>query len=330
MTRIGVIGAGAWGSVVANILADNGHDVCLWCYKESIAQTIANHQTHHRLPGIQLSKQITTTTQLSDGYDVDLLVLGLSSSQLIAYENDIDWGQINAPILVLAKGIIEPQWFISDWLKQKFSGEIAVLSGPNLALEIAKRKPSASVVAATNPLVASDIQALLSNHYFRVYTSNDVRGVQCGGIFKNVFAIAAGCIDGLALGDNAKSALITRGMVELKRLFSFFGAKESTVWGLSGLGDLIATCSSRHSRNWQLGYTVVTNPDRDTWESVNRGQTEGLRTIRLMSDMLVNESLNLPIIRSVGRLFLTDQVSPQEIIQDLMERGLKSEFDQLV
>lgn len=330
MTTIGVIGAGAWGSVVANILADNGHDVCLWCYKESIAQNIANHQTHHRLPGIQLSKNITTTTHLSDCYDVDLLVLGLSSSQLIAYENDIDWAQINAPILFLAKGIIEPQWFISDWLKQKFSGDIAVLSGPNLALEIANRKPSASVVAATNPLVASDIQALLSNHYFRVYTSNDIRGLQCGGIFKNVFAIAAGCIDGLELGDNAKSALITRGMVELKRLFSFFGAEDSTVWGLSGLGDLIATCSSKQSRNWQLGYTVVTNPNRNEWESSNRGQTEGLRTIRLMSDMLVDESLNLPIIMSVARLFLTEQISPQEIIQDLMERGLKSEFDQLI
>ena len=330
MTSVGVIGAGAWGTVIANIMADNGHDVTLWCYKDDIAQAIANLQTHHRLPGVNLSEKLKTTTKFSDCYDVDLLVLGLSSSQLIDYQHDIEWHKISCPILFLAKGIIEPRWFISDWLETCFSGEIAVLSGPNLALEIAQKKPSASVVASQSSDLAVMAQGVLSNQYFRVYTSKDIRGVQCGGIFKNVFAIAAGCIDGLNLGDNAKSALITRGMVELQRLFSYFGAEDATLLGLSGLGDLIATCSSKQSRNWQLGHAVVTNPNRNEWEKSSRGQTEGVRTIRLMSKMMLDESLNLPIMMSVGRLFEDVNVSPQEIIQELMERGLKSEFDQSV
>ena len=157
-------------------------------------------------------------------------------------------------MIFLAIGIIEPHWFISDWLAEHFDGRIGVLSGPNLALEIAQKKPAASVIASTDDSLNALVQQLLSNHYFRVYTSRDIRGVQCGGIFKNVFAIAAGCIDGLQLGDNAKSALITRGLVELQRLFSFFEADSSTLLGLSGLGDLIATCSSKQSRNWQLGF----------------------------------------------------------------------------
>ena len=330
MTTVGVIGAGAWGTVIANMFAENGHDVRLWCYKESIAHQIAHNKRHHRLPEVVLSSELTTTTQLSDCYDADVVILGLSSSQLTAYDKVIEWKKIQSPILFLAKGIIEPEWFISDWLEQRFLGDIAVLSGPNLALEIAQKKPSASVVASKNSTVAFYIQDLLSNHYFRVYTSNDIRGVQCGGIFKNVFAIAAGCIDGLKLGDNAKAALITRGMMELKRISSFFGADDSTIWGLSGLGDLIATCGSKQSRNWQLGNEVVTNPNRTEWESDVRGQTEGIRTIRLLLKRMMNESLNLPIMMSVGRLFQDQNASPQKIIQDLMERGLKSEFDQSI
>ena len=130
-------------------------------------------------------------------------------------------------------------------------------------------------MASTNPSVAQSVQSLLSNGYFRAYTSSDVRGVECGGIFKNVFAIAAGCIDGLNLGQNAKAALITRGLVELQRLIAHFSGDSATIFGLSGLGDLLVTCSSNQSRNWQLGHTIVTSSNRDEWFSMDRGQTEG-------------------------------------------------------
>ncbi len=327
MSSIAIIGAGAWGTVVANILAENGHQVLLWCYKDHIADGIEHRRQHHRLPGVFLSERIQVTTHMSDCYAHDLVILGLASTQLKQYEQTVDWALITCPVVFLAKGIIEPDWFISDWLNHHVSTSIAVLSGPNLALEIGLKKPAASVLASKDNQLALFVQQLLSNAYFRVYTSQDIRGVECGGIFKNVFAIAAGCIDGLQLGDNAKSALITRGLIELERLFEFFGAEKETLLGLSGLGDLIATSSSQKSRNWQLGYDVVTNPNRSQWELSNRGQTEGVRTIKLMQKMFVEESLNLPIMMSVGRLFDDNSVSPQQIIQELMERGLKSEFD---
>tara|TARA_A100001015_G_C14379987_1_gene477616 strand:- start:7 stop:462 length:456 start_codon:yes stop_codon:yes gene_type:complete len=149
-------------------------------------------------------------------------------------------------------------------------------------------------------------------------------GVQCGGIFKNVLAIAAGSLDALQLGDNAKAALITRGVVELQRVAQFFGANPDTIMGLSGLGDLMATCSSTQSRNWQLGHAMVTDPTG--WECHDRGQTEGMRTIQLFYDHIVANDLNVPIMMSVGRLFRDPSASPQGMLADLMKRGLKSEF----
>ncbi|MEK9727092.1 MAG: NAD(P)H-dependent glycerol-3-phosphate dehydrogenase [Candidatus Margulisiibacteriota bacterium] len=329
MTAISVIGAGAWGTTIANILAGNGHDVTLWCYKESLAKSIHTEAKHHRLPGVKLDPNIKTTTHFDDCYASDFVVLGFSSKQLIEYEHQLVWQKMTK-IALIAKGVIEPNLFISDWIASRFSGEVALISGPNLALEIAQKKPAATVVASTHHEFAQQIQKCLSNSYFRVYTSTDLRGVECGGIFKNIFAIAAGCLDALDYGQNAKAALITRGLLELERLFAFFGASRSTLMGLSGLGDLIATCSSSQSRNWQLGYEVIQNPNRNEWEKSNRGETEGVRTIRLIHSKIIEESLDLPIILSIGRLFFEHDVSPKKIIQDLMERGLKSEFDQLI
>ena len=329
MTSIAVIGAGAWGTTIANILADNGVEVLLWCYKQELADSIATTNTHHRLPGVVLNKNLKVTTQFSDCYSYDVIILGLSSKQLIMYQDDLDWAKMSA-VATLAKGLIEPDIFISKWLKVRFNGDVAVISGPNLALEIANKKPAATVVASENSALATTLQTCLSNDYFRAYTSTDVRGVECGGLFKNVFAIAAGALDALSFGENAKAALITRGLVELGRLFDYFGADKTTLMGLSGLGDLIATCSSNKSRNWQLGYEVINSQNRNDWLHSNRGETEGLRTIQLFYKKVVEESLDLPIISAIGRLFFEGDSSPKQIIQELMERGLKSEFDQPV
>jgi glycerol-3-phosphate dehydrogenase (NAD(P)+) len=329
MTSVAIIGAGAWGTTIANILADNGVNVGLWCYKKELADSIEKDQLHHRLPGVQLNKTINVTTSFSDCYSYDVIILGLSSKQLIMYQNELDWDRM-ASIAILAKGLIEPDIFISSWIKKRFNGDVAVISGPNLALEIAIKKPAATVIASENRDFSLLLQRLLSNSYFRAYTSTDVRGVECGGLFKNIFAIAAGCLDALDYGENAKAALITRGIVELRRLFDHFGADSSTLMGLSGLGDLIATCSSNRSRNWQLGYDIITLKNRSAWETSNRGETEGLRTIQAFHSIMIEESLDLPIIASIGRLFFEDDASPEQIIQDLMERGLKSEFDQRI
>ena len=278
------------------------------------------------MPDVELNSRIQPTTDLSKCYDHEFVVLGLSSQQLIMMKDELQWDKMKT-IVTLAKGIVEPEIFISDWISKFYMGNIVVLSGPNLALEIAQKKPAATVVACKRYDVAEHIQSALSNQYFRVYTSTDVRGVECGGIFKNVFAIAAGCLDGLNFGDNAKSALITRGLVELKRLFHYYGAQDDTLMGLSGLGDLIATCSSSKSRNWQLGYEVVTNDEQSSWKTSNRGETEGLRTIQIFYQKMIEASLDLPIMNAIGRLFFEEHASPKKIIHELMERGLKSEFD---
>ena len=161
----------------------------MWCYSTDRCNELASGR-HHRLPGIALNSTIQPTTQLSDCYDVDFIVLGLSSQQLVDMQDQINWSAFSK-LVILAKGIIEPHMFISDWLADIYEGDLAVLSGPNLALEIAQKKPAATVVASKNNDLALLIQQALSNHYFRVYTSADVRGVECGGIFKNVYAIAA-------------------------------------------------------------------------------------------------------------------------------------------
>ncbi len=324
MAKVGVIGAGAWGTVVANVLAENGHQVRLWCYADTIANTIAHHRTHHRLPGATLSPHLEVTTHMADCYDVDWVVLGLSASQLTQYDASMAWSAWSMPVIALAKGLMEPDWFVSDWLRQRVSGPIGVLSGPNLALELAHQKPAATVIATTDAVLSKQVQDALSNGYLRCYTSDDMIGVQCGGIFKNVLAIAAGSLDALQLGDNAKAALITRGVVELQRVAQFFGANPDTIMGLSGLGDLMATCSSTQSRNWQLGHAMVTDPTG--WECHDRGQTEGMRTIQLFYDHIVANDLNVPIMMSVGRLFRDPSASPQGMLADLMKRGLKSEF----
>lgn len=324
MASFSVIGAGAWGTVIAKVLAENGHDVRLWCYKQAIADQI-NHQSHHRLPDIILPKGINATIEMDDCYDSDFIILGLSSSQLINYDTVIDWSRFKTPLVVLAKGLVEPEWFISAWLEKRVSVPICVLSGPNLAYEIAQKKPAVTVLASENIDVSKALQQCLSTDYFRCYTSQDVIGVQVGGIFKNVFAIAAGCIEALDLGVNSRSALITRGILELSRIIDYFGGSPETVMGISGLGDLIATCSSNFSRNWQLGYQLVQSDKDVQWVDSKRGQTEGVRTIQLFYSTIVNESLNLPIMLSIGDVFVKN-ASPSDVIQNLMKRGLKSEF----
>lgn len=326
MAHVSVVGAGQWGTTIAQILAENGHRVTLWCYKQSIADAISTGRTHHRLPGIALSELITATTDISACYDCDGMILGLSSAQIEANECGIDWKKITSPLLILAKGVIEPHDFISQVLSARVTGPVGVLSGPNLALEIATKLPAASVIAFEKPNVASDFQLWLSNQYFRCYTTTDVIGVQVGGVFKNVFAIAAGCVDGLGLGANAKSALITRGLNELQQLCEWFGGQPSTIMGLSGLGDLIATCHSPQSRNYQLGQRVSTMTMNDALHQQQSVTTEGLRSIQRFNEHPVNESLDLPIMNAVARMVLFNE-PPKQLISELMKRGLKSEFN---
>ncbi|MBT5855547.1 NAD(P)H-dependent glycerol-3-phosphate dehydrogenase [bacterium] len=331
MQSIAVIGGGGWGSTIAKILGENGHQVRIWCHKAPSALQINRNHTTRRLPGVMLPESVTATHILKAAMQsVDAVVIALSSSQfehIPAIKSTIPSG---APILLLTKGLApdDKTLLISDYLRDQLPGHsIAHLSGPNIAKEIADKKPSATVVASEDEAVADMFQALLSNDYFRVYRSQDCRGVELGGVLKNCIAIAAGISDGLNLGSNAKSTLITRGIREIIQVGCAMNGKEETFYGLSGLGDLMATCFSPHSRNWQFGNTLAKNIEVKTIIDNLKSVTEGLKTTRIVTLLAKENGWDLPIMNGVYRV-IYENVHPSVVIQEWMSRELKAEANE--
>ena len=321
--NIAVCGAGAWGTSIANLLAQNGNDVRIWAYEKITVENINQHHRHEGLGDAKLSDRLVATQNLGSLLDsADALVVGLASLHLSVLL-DLDLNKLRQiPILILTKGLSEEidRPFLSDYLANLLDHDrLAVLSGPNLAYEIANGYPSSTVVASRRLDDAQLFQTALSSEIFRVYTQDDVRGVECGGVFKNVIAIAGGMSDGLELGENAKAALITRGLLEIAQIATFFGGKEKTCYGLSGLGDLILTAQSARSRNRTFG---------EEWARGNRddgGKTvEGRTTLTRLMPQLETQSLDLPIMRGVYAV-LNDGKDPKAVFQQLMTRSLKAE-----
>ncbi len=329
MERVGVIGCGAWGTTFAKLLAEKGHKVGLWCHDGEIARHITLHRRHpFVLKDIPLPGTISTKTLLSDLIEEsDFLVLSVASSY-ISILNSIKPVYKNTPLLGLTKGVLENQTtlFVSDYIKNTLEEcPYGVLSGPNLASEIAQNYPAATVIASKNPDVAAQFQRLVNSPFFRVYTSSDVKGVEIGGILKNVIAIAAGIVDGLELGLNAKGALMARGLQEMIRFGQLFSAKSETFYGLSGLGDLIATSCSPKSRNWRVGYTLAKDgifPDLS--RQFSQDIPEGVKTAKLIRNMALNTHLDMPIIFQVYAI-LYEQKTPRDAITELFSRELRSE-----
>ncbi|NQY73879.1 MAG: NAD(P)-dependent glycerol-3-phosphate dehydrogenase [Candidatus Margulisbacteria bacterium] len=231
------------------------------------------------------------------------------------------------PLLSLTKGLrSEDPIFISDYLSQTLGNKtpIAVLSGPNLALEIAKKQPSATVIASKDVSVATHFQNLLSNGYFRVYRSSDMRGVELGGVLKNIMAIAAGIVDGLQLGHNAKAALMARGLQEMIRFGTAFGAESHTFSGLSGLGDLIATCESPLSRNRTVGEALSKTQDIPAYLSSLTVTAEGINTAKNVWKIAQDQQIDMPITEALFGVLVHGH-SPRKSIESLMNRTLKSE-----
>ncbi|MFN9856610.1 MAG: NAD(P)H-dependent glycerol-3-phosphate dehydrogenase, partial [Pseudanabaena sp.] len=201
---------------------------------------------------------------------------------------------------------------------------LVVLSGPNLSAEIVEGKPAATVVASTDESAAQFIQTIFASRNFRVYTNSDPIGVELGGTLKNVIAIAVGACDGLNLGTNAKSALITRSLIEIIRVGVYFGAQPETFWGLSGLGDLLATCNSNLSRNYQIGYAIAQGKSLEDAIANVHGTAEGVNTAHVLMEISVREKISVPVSRYVYRL-LKGEITLQQAVEGLMERDLKPE-----
>lgn len=303
------MGGGAWGSTLAGLLQENGHAVEIWSRRGtvSIEDAIANAEVV--LSAISM-KGVRSVAEAIAGKLSDRAILVSATKGL-----DPESGSaVSLPLLP------------SQLWQQALPGhEIAMLSGPNLSKEIQQGLPAASVIASADLSVSEQVQAIFSSARFRVYTNPDLLGVELGGTLKNVIAIAVGACDGLKLGENAKAALVTRGMAEMIRIGTYWGAKAETFYGLSGLGDLLATCSSPLSRNYQVGYGLAQGRTLADILGALEGTAEGVNTTEVLVKLAAQQNIYMPISVQVHRL-LQGEVTPQAAVELLMQRDHKPEI----
>ena len=325
---LGVIGCGPWATTIANLAAAQSSSVLIWCHSQDYADVINQEKRHPVLTELVISSNVIATTDLKHVLDTaSMIIYGIASS----FIKDVDLSLCSTidstPFLVLTKGLqsVTSDMLIAPYLQETFSiQKMAVLSGPNLAAEIALGQPAATVIASNHLDVASQFQVALSGPTFRVYTSNDVIGVSLGGILKNPIAIAAGICDGLNLGENAKSSLVTRGLHEMIQIGKVCGAKTESFYGLSGVGDLMATCHSSKSRNWQFGHALTTQSSVDEALAQISTIPEGYKTLDALIPFIQKHQIDCPIIQGVCDVVF-HQKSPKDIMIQLMSRALKSE-----
>jgi glycerol-3-phosphate dehydrogenase (NAD(P)+) len=333
MAAIGVIGAGGWGTALAKLLCEKGHEVTLWCHgEESYREIQQKKENLSYLPGISLPPALKASRSLKDAAEKKTAVfLALPSHYVREVVQGIASYVDPDSILVCATKGIDEQKLITmgEVLGEIFSSRSkdrhAFLSGPTFALEVARGLPAALTVASLNETVGRDIQEMLSTPNLRVYTSRDVIGVQMGGVVKNVIAIAAGISDGLGLGLNARAALVTRGLAEMTRLAVKMGADPLTLSGLPGLGDLILTATGDLSRNRSVGLQIAQGKKLDEILGGMRMVAEGIRNTRSVYLLSRRLGVEMPIVEQM-HLVLYEGKKPLDAVRDLMQRSLKSEI----
>jgi glycerol-3-phosphate dehydrogenase (NAD(P)+) len=331
VTRIAVLGSGSWGTAFSLVLADAGNDVVLWGRRPDLVETIAaKHENPDYLPGIELPATVEATADPKHALDgAGIVVLAVPSQRL--RENLVTWTQDIPPDAVLVslmKGIeLTSTKRMSEVIREvtgRPAERVAVVSGPNLAVEIARRQPAASVVACFDEDVAARIQAACHTPYFRPYTNTDVVGVELGGAVKNVIALAVGMAHGMGLGDNAKASLITRGLAETARLGAALGADSYTFAGLAGLGDLVATCLSPLSRNRTFGEKLGMGMTLDEIMAGTRQVAEGVKSCVSILDLARRNEVDMPIVEHVVGV-VQEGVAPSDSLRSLMSRAAKPE-----
>ena len=330
--KISVLGAGGWGTTLAILLHYNGHNVTLWEFHKNYAKELAKKRINRQfLPGITIPKEIVITNDISESTDKkNLIVLAVPSQFLRSVVKKINFHDIKNTILVsVSKGIEKGSLLtMSQMLKDVhplFAKEqIGVLSGPSHAEEVSRRIPTAITAASEDIETAKTIQAAFMTSYFRVYASTDILGVELGGAFKNVIAIGAGIIDGAGFGDNTKAAIMTRGIAEISRLGLAMGAQPETFAGLSGMGDLIVTCMSKHSRNRYVGEQIGKGKKLKQVLKSMEMIAEGVETSRSASQLADQYEVETPITKEVYKILFEDK-DPVKATTDLMTRDMKTE-----
>jgi len=327
--RIAVIGAGAWGTTLARMLAAAGHPVALWAYRPEAAEVMAREGENRRyLPGRPFPPGLLVTGDAAELAGARLYVLAVPSAHVRETLRRVA-GELapGTPFLSVVKGIeAETQARMSEVLGEEAPGRaVAVLSGPNLAGEIASGLPAGTVVASSDPALAAEVAATFGSDQFRVYTNPDIVGVELGGALKNVIALAAGMADGLRMGDSGKAAIVTRGLAEITRLGVAAGADARTFAGLAGAGDLIATCMSQLSRNRRAGELLAANL---AWADVAGelgGVAEGETTVTGALALAARYGVEMPIAEQVDAVIHGGR-APLEALAGLMARAQKDEL----
>ncbi len=333
MEKIGVLGAGSWGIALSILLANNGHEVTLWSALTSeIDMLNEEREDKNKLPGVKLSESIKCISDLEEALrDKSIIVFAVASpftrktaSIAASYIKD------NQIIVNVAKGIEETTLMtLCDIIKQEIpNADVAVLSGPSHAEEVCRLMPTTCVVGANSKETAFFIQDIFMSENFRVYTSPDVIGIELGGSIKNVIALAAGIVDGLGFGDNTKAALMTRGIAEIIRLGLAMGAKVETFAGLSGIGDLIVTCTSKHSRNRSAGFLIGQGRTMDEAMNEVKQVVEGVYSAKAALALAKQFNVSMPIVEQINCILFEDKPA-KEAVNELLLRDKTKEYSVL-
>ncbi|ONI38621.1 glycerol-3-phosphate dehydrogenase [Candidatus Epulonipiscium fishelsonii] len=325
---ISILGAGSWGLALSLILLEKGNEVTVWCHDEKEKEEILLYRENKRcLPNIKLPLELKFTTSMEQAIKgAEIVIFAVPSMAIRAVAKQVkNFISKEAIIINVSKGIEkETNYLLSEVINEELPNRLAVLSGPSHAEEVARQIPTTVVATSLSIQVAKEIQELFMTNYFRVYTSTDLIGVEIGGALKNVIALAIGVIDGVGYGDNTKAAVMTRGMAEICRLGIAMGGKAETFAGLTGMGDLIVTCTSKHSRNRRCGELIGQGYSiKDAIKKVNM-VVEGITTAYGAYALMKKYNVEMPILEAIYDGLENDNFS-SDVIEKLMNREKKME-----
>ncbi|KGF27520.1 MULTISPECIES: NAD(P)H-dependent glycerol-3-phosphate dehydrogenase [Staphylococcus] len=332
MTKITVFGMGSFGTALANVLAENGHTVLMWGKNEdSVKELNDHHQNKRYLKDVVLNSSIKATSDIKEAVNfTDIYLMALPTKAMREVTSEID-SLINTKktFIHVAKGIENDTFkrvseMIEDSISEEHNGGIGVLSGPSHAEEVVIKQPTTVAASSKDEKVSKLIQDLFMNDYLRVYTNNDLVGVELGGALKNIIAVASGIVAGMGYGDNAKAALMTRGLAEISRLGEKLGADPMTFLGLGGIGDLIVTCTSTHSRNYTLGFKLGQGQTMDEALNEMNMVVEGIYTTNSVYHLAKQQNVDMPITNALYNVLFEDN-PVKDSVKDLMGRDKKSE-----
>ena len=333
--RIGVVGAGSWGTAIADLLACKGFQTHLWVFEKEVKDHIEQfHENKLYLPDHQLSPNLSVSNDLADVVSDKHLIVIVVPSHVMRNVTQQMAGHLSAGTIIISasKGIeqtthLTMSGVLKETLPEVDADGLAVISGPSFAKEVAQKIPTTVTVACRNPEIAARIQHVFATPYFRVYTSDDIVGVELGGSVKNVIAIASGILDGLGMGLNTRAALITRGMTEVRRLGLSLGANPRTFTGLAGFGDLVLTCTGNLSRNYTVGIKLGQGKKLQQILDEMHMVAEGIKTAKSVYNFSRKLGVQMPICHDIYRILYED-LAPKEALYRLMTRTLKQELDE--